>query len=215
VRVAAWVFVVATVVSAICLFVPSIQLTVKGSTVGKKGQLSLYQAESNREVVRRLVVAYHKSSGRDMGVALVEAMTPKVGGKLRGYLSDARDAMDTLDDVTEDDARLVGWILFAVVWGGLALHLAQAALMFGDAVNGTFRRNRVIAGVVMSGFVALIAFALLAVSRNLVHQANDELGKSVVQLGPGAYLMPIASLAAVAAAVVVALKFRAQRQLQT
>jgi hypothetical protein len=93
-------------------------------------------------------------------------------------LGDARDAVDTLDDVSEDDVRTAGtW--FAVALGVLlALDAAIALVVFTQLMSGAYRRSRMVAALVGSVLVAAIAIALHALCRVAVWEANDEIGRS-------------------------------------
>jgi len=66
VRVASWAFVLAAVVGAVGVFLPSIELQLAGKAVSRRTQISLYTASRDRELVRKLVVAYHASSKRQL-----------------------------------------------------------------------------------------------------------------------------------------------------
>jgi len=117
-------------------------------------------------------------------------------------LGDARDAMDTLDDVSEDDVRTAGtW--FAVALGVLlALDAAIALVVFTQLMSGAYRRSRMVAALVGSVLVAAIAIALHALCRVAVWEANEEIGRSALALAPGAYVIPLAAIAALVTAVV-------------
>jgi hypothetical protein len=203
VRVAAWVFIVCTLLGAVSVFLPSAELAVNGVTLGRRTSLSLYQAANNRELVRRFVANYHRSGSRRMGSALAGVLVPKVGGHLRAHLDDVRDAMSTLDDISDDDAKTLGKVLVAVVWLLIVLHLVMGLLVFGDTLSGVLRRGRVIAAVAISVVVTVLAVVIRMITSEAVWEANDEIGKQAVDLGVAAYLMPVVSIAGLVAIVVV------------
>lgn len=196
-RAPAWIFLICTVLTVIGVFLPSVEVPVTSTTIGKRTSLSLYQANTNRELVRKLVMNYHRSSSRPIGAALIGVMSPRIGGKLKSYLGDARDAMDTLDGVTDDDAKTLGKVLAITVWTFLLLHAVMAALVFGEAmrVKDGFRTGRIIAALAVSVVVTAVAIAIHLVCKEAVFEANDEVGREALGLAVGAYMIPIASIA--------------------
>lgn len=200
-RVASWAFVLCTALGAVAVFVPSIELRGAGE-LSKHAQLSLHAASTDRELVRRLIAAYHRSSKRQLGAAVLHKVTPRASGRPRAALEDARDAMDTLDEVSDDDVRTAGTIFTIVLWTLLGLEAVMAGLVFTELMRGTFRSGRLIAALAASVVVAAITIALHLACREAVWQANDEVGHGALVLAAGAYVIPLAALAAVVAAIV-------------
>ena len=200
-RVASWVFVLCAALGAVGVLLPSIELQVRGSVI-KRAELSLYKLASDRAMARRLLVAYRGSSHRRVGAQIVHAVSPRVGGRARATLDDVRGAMDTLDDVSDDDARLAGRMLVATLCALLGLEAIAAGLVFGELMRGSFRRGRHVAALLAALLVAAIAIALHLVCREAVWQANDELGRSALSLGSGAFVIPAAAIAGFLVAVV-------------
>ncbi len=192
-----------TTLSVIGVFLPSVELPVTATTIAKRTSLSLYQANTNRDLVRKVVMNYHRSSSRPIGAALIGVMSPRSGGKLRGYLGDARDAMDTLDGVTDDDARTLGKVLAITVWTFLGLHLVMGGLVFAEAmrVHG-FRTGRIVAALAASVIVTALAIGIHLACKQAVVEANDEVGRDVLDLAIGAELIPIAAIAGLIAVIV-------------
>jgi hypothetical protein len=199
VRVAAWVFVACTLASVIGVFLPSFELEVHGVGFGRRTSLSLYQTSANREFLHKLVAGYHRGAKNRVGGAVLAALSPKRLGKVSSLASDARDAADTIDSISDDDARTIGRVLAATVWGFLLLHLVMGGLVFGDTIQDVYRRRRAIAALVLSLVVAALALAIHLAARRAVWEANDDLGKDLVELGAGAYLTPIAAVVGLAA----------------
>lgn len=211
-RVASWAFVLCAVLGAIGVFMPSIDLRFGGRAVTRRAQLSLHAASTDRELVRNLIAAYHRSSKRQLGGQLVRAVTPRASGRPRAALEDARDAMAALDDVSDDDVRTAGMIFTIVLWALLGLDAVMAALVFTELMRGAFRRGRLIAALAASVVVAAIAVALHLACREAVWEANDEVGRTAVVLAAGAYVIPFSGVAAMIAAIVlVARRTRAAR----
>lgn len=211
-RVAAWAFVVCTLFGAIGVFLPSFELRVRSQFLGRHTTLSLFQASNNREFARKMLYGYHRSSGKRVGAAVTAALMPRVGGRIKSHLDDVRDAMSTLDDVSDEDAKTGGTVLVITVWTLLFLHVLMAGLVFTDTARGVLRRGRVIAAAGVSVVVTVAAIAIHVVSRQAVWEANDEIGKSFVDLGMGAYMMVVSAVGGLAAiAVVLAMLIRSRR----
>jgi hypothetical protein len=208
VRVASWAFVLCAALGAIGVFLPGVDLQLGGRAVTRHARLSLHTASTDRELVRRLIAAYHHSSKRHMGTELVRTVTPRATGRSRAALEDARDAMAALDEVSDDDVRTAGLIFTFVLWTLLGLEAAIAALVFGELMRGAYRRGRLIAALVGSVVVTAIAVALHLACREAVREANDEVGRSAIVLAPGAYVIPIAAIAALVAAIVLVARGR-------
>ena len=200
-RLASWMFVLCAALGAIGVFLPSIQLRPGGAAVSKRVELSLYKVASDRAVARRLIAAYRASHHRRLGADLVHSVSPRVGGRARAALDDARDALTAVDDVSDDDVRTAGIVLVAALCALLGLDAIMAALVFGELMRGSRRRGRYVAAMTASLLAAAIAIALHLACREAVWQANDEVGRSALSLGPGAYVLPLAALAAFALAV--------------
>jgi hypothetical protein len=199
VRAAAWAFILCVVASAIGVFLPSFGAQAKGIGLGRKASLSLYQVASKEEFAEKLVVAYHKGAKTQLGAAVVATLTPKLAGKISSYLVDAGDAARTLDEVSDEDAGTLGTILKVTVYAFLGLHVVMLGLMFGPAIEDTFRRRRIVVALAVSVVVAAVAIALHWASRVAVAEANLEVGVEVLAVGAGAYLTVVAAVVAVIA----------------
>ena len=206
-------FIVCTLFGAIGVFLPSFEMHAGGVSLGRRTTLSLYQASTNREFARKLLYGYHRSSGKRVGAALTAALMPRVGSRMKSHLDDVRDAMSTLDDVSDDDAKTGAKVLVITVWSLLFLHFVMAALLFTDAANDVFRRGRVIGAGCLSLLLTGAAFAIHVIDRDAVWEANDEIGKSVFDLGLGAYMTPIAAAAGLVAVMFVLVQSIRSRQL--
>lgn len=200
-RIAAWTFIVMTALAAVSMLLPSIELQIRGVAVSRATSLSLYQAATNQDLVGRFVVSYNESKVKRIGPALVKALTPRVGGKLRSVLGDAGDAMDTLSGVNKDDADKLGMALAATVFTFIGMQILAIGLLFGDAIEGAVRRRRASMAVVFALLSAAAAIGIHVVERQVVWEANDEIGIQLAGLGPGAYFLPIASVLALVAAI--------------
>ncbi len=207
-RVASWAFVLCAALGAAGVFLPGIDLRFGGRAVTRRAQLSLHAASTDRELVRSLIAAYHRNSRRQLGAQLVRTVTPRASGRPRAALEDARDAMATLDEVSDDDVRTAGTVFTIVLWALLGLDAVMAGLVFGELMSGAYRRGRLIAALAASVAAAAIAIALHLACREAVWEANDEVGRTTVVLAAGAYVIPIAAVAALVAAVVLVARRR-------
>lgn len=211
-RIAAWAFVVCTVLCAAAVFVPAVELLVDGGTVSRRTSLSLYQVSTSRDVVRGYVRAYKRAPGHKLGVAVTGVLMPRVGKGLRSHLDNIRDAVTTLDEVEDRDVVTIGRILTATVWTLLALLAVMAGLIFSDTMRERYRPTRTFVVVGISAIVAAVAIAVMLAAREAVWQANDELGHEVLGVAFGAYMLPVTALGAVAAAGMLLVKLRRLRK---
>ena len=201
-RVASWVFVVSAALVALGVFLPSLELRPGGAAISKRAELSLHAISRDRHLVRRLLAAYHGSARRQLGGKLVRGVVPRIAGRPRAALEDARDAMDTLDGLSDDDVKTAGTALTVTLWALIGLEAVLIALVFGELMRGTFRRSRAALALIGALLATAVAIALHLACREAAWQANDEVGRTIVTLGPGAYVLPIAAIAALVAAVV-------------
>jgi hypothetical protein len=200
-RIASWIVVACALVCALGMFVPAFEVRVAGHVVSKRATLSLHKAAGDRELVRRLLAGFRASGGRRVGDKLVSIARPHAGSRLRGYLEDASDAMDTLSGVSDEDVRTYGTIFAIVVWGFLALDALMAAFVFVDVVGGRFRRGHLIVAIVLGVLVAAIAIAIRWGCGEAVAAANDELGAQALWLGSAPTVLVVGAIGAVVAAI--------------
>jgi hypothetical protein len=201
VRVASWIFVVCAAITAASVFLPAVELHAGSYSLGKRGTLSLYQANTDRDFIRRVFAGYHASSRKKLGEAIVGEMMPRVGGKLHGHLDDVHSAMTSADDVSDDDIRTATIALAVAIWAVLALELAMAALVVHQLMRERFTGKRLIGATAMSLVVAAVAVVAHIIVREAVFEANDDLGKDVVAVSYGSYMMLVAAIGAVVAGV--------------
>jgi len=201
VRVAAWIFVVCAVAAAIGMFLPALEVRVGGNPLAKRTSLSIYRANTNSEFIRRLVAGYKASSGKKLGTAVAAELMPRVGGKLHGAIDDASSAMTSLDDVSDSDAKTLARVLAISLWTFIALHVAMALVVGADLVRDRFRRSRLIAALAMAVVSAAAGIAIHVGCSMAIAEANDDLGKDLIGYGAGAWLIPIAAIGGLGAAI--------------
>jgi hypothetical protein len=201
-RVATWIFIVLTVVSVSGVFLPSVELEAPGASLSRRASLSLYQAATNRDFLRRVVAGYQKSSGKRIGGAIVAVMGPRAHGRIKDYVDDAHDAMDTLAGISDDDAKTLGTVLLVTVIGFLVLHGLMGGFALFDVIDGRDRRWRIITAAALALVVAAIAIGIHLIAKEAVAEANDEIGRNLVGLGLAAYAIPAAAVGAFATGLV-------------
>ena len=170
--------------------------------------MSLYEASTHRALARRLIGAYQKSRGRALGEVIADVALRHVKND---YLGDARDAMSTLDEVSDRDVATAGTALVVAIWLFLALQALGGVLVLGQLVGDVWRRRRLIAIVAMALVSSVIGVAMLLVCREAAWQANDEVGHAILGAGAGVYVMTVASIASLACAIAVAIGRLRQR----
>ena len=204
-RVVSWLFVLCALAAATGVFMPCLELTAVRT---KHGSVSLYEASTHRALARRLIAAYQKSRGRALGELVGDVALRHVKND---YLGDARDAMSTLDEVSDRDVATAGTALVVAIWLFLALQALGGVLVLGQLVGDVWRRRRLIAIVAMALVSSVIGVAMLLVCREAAWQANDELGHAILGAGAGVSVMTAASIASLACAIAVAIGRLRQR----
>ena len=144
-RLVSWIFVVAAAVTALGVFLPVLE--VAGRVISKRETLSLHGAADNRAMVRKVLGAYRKHEAMRH---VVGKITPHTGGRVKDYLEDADDAMDTLSGISDDDAKQAGRALWILTWFVIGLAAVMIALVFFDVVSGVYHRGRIIGALVLA-----------------------------------------------------------------
>jgi hypothetical protein len=197
VRVVSWIFVVCAFASATGIFMPSLEVTLVRS---KYGSVSLYEIGTHRALATKLIAAYHKSHGR----ALAESLTGAIVKHSKNeYVGDASDAMSTLDSVSDKDVQTLGTVFVVTIWAFLVLQAVMGLLVLGSLVGDVYRKRRLVAVAAMSLVSTVIAIAMRLVVGEAAFQANDEIGRTVLGVGPGATLMVVAAAIGLVAIVTV------------
>jgi hypothetical protein len=199
VRIASWVFVVSALCAFLSAFLPCIDVTVGGLTP-RRTSLSLYKITTERKLAGALFGKYSRSHGRVVAEKLTDALVPRMGSH-KAHLDDAQDAMQTLDELSEDDVRNAGLAITIAVWTLLVLSAAMALLVLGELVRREYRRRRTLYAGLISVVVGAIAVGAHLGVREAVWQANDELGSDSFGLAVAAYLLPAAGVIALGAAI--------------
>jgi hypothetical protein len=202
VRVAAWLTIAFAVLSATAVFLPGLDVEIGGVRLTRKTSLSLYKVAADREVARALLARYAHAGSRQYGEKLADRLLEHAGAHAKKlHVDDARDAMSTLDEVSDDDVRRAGFAVVALTIAYLALLAIAVALPFGDTMRGTYSRWRAIVVVAVTTLAVVLAIGVHLGWSAAAFEANDELGTSSFALGVGAWLMPIGACGALASAI--------------
>ncbi len=201
-RLASWAFVACMLFGVIGVFLPSVQVEVSGTAVSHRATLSLYHAETNREVVRRWLQGYGRSQSKRIGGALVAVLLPHTKGAVNVHLDDVHSAMTDLEGVSDDDVKTAGLVLTAVLWTIIALHGLAGGLVVRGLVQGA-RRASVIVALMLTLVIAAVGVGLHVGWSAAVFEVNDEIGHDVLGLASGAWVSPVAGLGALGAMIVV------------
>jgi hypothetical protein len=202
-------FVVCAAIAALGVFLPSIELEVHGVTV-RRASLSLYRISRERELARALFGRYSRSEGRRVGEALTAALVPRLGAN-KAHLDDAQDAMQTLDELSDADVRHAGQAISAAVWALLALSIAMAGLVLVELLRDAYRTRRAVYACLIAVVDAALAVGMHLGCREAVWQANDQIGRELLALAAGAYILPLAATSALAAIVTASVLARRRR----
>jgi hypothetical protein len=204
-RIASWLLVACCALAGLGVFFPAIEarpeLTAHVTRVAHRTSLSLYQAASDRQLARRLLAAYRASRGQRVGMQLVSAMDMHARGRSKDALDDARDAMDTLGGISDDDAKTIGTAVAAAIWTFLIILGLIALLALAQSVSGRYSRGRIIVALVLAVIAGAMAVAMWLACKQVVFEVNDEVSYAVVELGRGAYLIPAGGAGALVAAI--------------
>lgn len=205
-RLASWILVACCALAALGLCFPAIEakpalVAHVGVKLQQKANISLVQAASDRKLARRWLAAFRASHGQHVGRLLLAQMEPHAHGAIKDALDSARDALDTIGGISDDDARTIGTAVAIAIWTFLGLQILIALLVLGQAIDNRFRRGRIITVLALATLGALVAVAMGFACKEAAFQINDDLGYAVAEAGAGAWLIPIGGVGALAAAI--------------
>lgn len=213
-RFAAWLSIAFAVVSALAIFMPGLELEISGVSLGKRASISLYKAAKERDVARALLEKYHAAGSRKLGERAADVVLEHASKHAKkAHVDDARDAMSTLDDVSDSDLKIAGHALVGLTWGYPLLVAIMVFMLFGATNEDAFTRGRAVGGVVLGVLVAAAAAAVYIGWNTAVGEANDEVGAPLFAMGVGAMMMPVCAGIALAGAIAT-LILRAKRNAQ-
>lgn len=172
-----------------------------GSRAAKKTTLSLAHAASDRELARRVLAAYRASHGQHLGARVLDAIEPHSRGRIKDAIDDAHDAMDTLGEISDDDAKTYGTALAAAIWLFIATEAVIALVVLVQAVGGIYRRGRIIGAAIVALVGAALGIALWFGCKQVVFEINDELSYAITELGAGAWLVLVGSVGALGSGI--------------
>lgn len=200
-RAAVWAYLVCAFVCVVAAFLPASELTIGAPPLAKHEALSLHDIANSQETVESVLARYRGSAGKKVGAAVLGKVAPHLKGKAASGASDVQDAMNALDSLRDEDVKTVGTIATVTMWTLLGLQVAAALLLFGLATMSS--RLRVAGALVATALSAAIGVAILLVLQRVVAEANAELELEMFSLRVGAYLIPLAACAGLAATIAV------------
>lgn len=183
----------------LAVFLPVGQIDVAGGWGRAATSRSFYQIGRSTGAIRELIAEYQASTAKKIGARALDKIAPRLRGKAGSAASDVQDAMSTLDELRDEDVKLVGTIVSTVMWSLIGLNLAVVILLYG--VNAATSRLRVAAAVLAAFLVGVLSVALYLVLDRVVVEANAEIGAPVFLLRFGAYLIPLAGAGMFLAAI--------------
>jgi len=201
VRAAVWIYIVCAFVCVVGVFLPAGELTIGPPAVARHEAVSLYQVSNSQSTVQSVLAKYRGSKTRVVGAVVLGKVAPHLKGKVREGASDVQDAMDALDSLKDEDVKTVGTITSVTMWTLLALQVLTALVLFG--ITTMTSRWRIVGALVATALSAAIGVAILLVLQRVVAEANQEIELEMFSLRIGAYLIPIAACAGLAAVVAV------------
>ena len=186
---------------ATSVFLPYVQLSFGGISIGKSTSMPLYGAVSNYGFVERIVTETDTS----VPERIADALLAKAGSRSNPVTDGLRDFRSTLQDVKEakEKAQLdtIGTVLRGVGIGFLLALAVIAYLVLQTLSQTSPRPARSFWTAVLMGLVAIIGIALFVAVREALVLGNEELGAAALSLASGAYLMTAACLTGAVAAI--------------
>lgn len=185
---------------ATSVFLPYVQLSFGGISLGKSTDMPLYGAVSNYDLIERIAT----KTDTTLAEKIADTLLAKIGSSSNPVSDGLRELRATLRDVKEakEQAHLetVGTVLRLVGIGFLIL-LAIIAWLVLQTLSQRFPRPaRSVWTAVLTSLVGIIGIALFVVVREALALGNAELGAAALSLGAGAYMMLIASIVGMVAA---------------
>lgn len=194
-----WTFVVFVSVCCAGVLLPAGEVDIAGPSMIQHSSISLYQLGKSKESVRAFLHGYRDSTTRKVGAKVLGKVAPHLRGRARADVADVRDTMEVLDTIKDEDIETVGTITSATMWTLLALNAVAALLVYG--VTAATSRLRLGAALVAALLAATIGVGIHLVLRRVVAEANTELGRDLFSLRVGAFVIPIAAVAAAGAMI--------------
>jgi hypothetical protein len=201
VRAAVWAYLVCAFICVVGVFLPAGEMTIGPPAVAQHEALSLYQVSNSQDTVQSVLAKYRGSGSRKVGAAVLGKVAPHLKGRAASGASDVQDAMNALDSLKDDDVKAVGTITSVTMWTLIGLQVLTAIVLFG--VTAMTSRLRIVGALIAAAISAAIGVAILLVLQRVVAEANHEVELQMFSLRVGAYLIPIAACAGLAAVVAV------------
>ncbi len=198
-KLAAWAFIVCASLCVAGVFLPAGELQVTGPSMTENGTMSVYDLSNSRESVQKFLTRYRGSTSKRVGAVVLNKVAPHLKGELASDASDVRDAIAVLDAIEDEDVEAVGTITKATMWTFLVLIGVIGLLLFG--ITGRSSRLRSVGALIVSLVVAAIGVAIHLVMSRVVAEVNGELGRDLVIVRAGAYVIPLAAIGCAASMI--------------
>lgn len=196
---------VSALVCVIAAFLPVGHLDVGGRLFAAKTSRSLWALGHSSDGVRDFLASYKQSTAKKLGAKVLDKVADKLPGRARARAGDVQDVMATLDELRDEDVKLVGQIVAGVLWGVLGLSVALALLAWG--LTPRSHALRLIGTIALAVILAALTVAVHLVLERVVREANAEVERELFTLRYGATLLPVGGVGALLASVLATVGF--------
>jgi hypothetical protein len=212
VRAEVFVFVAAAFLCCVGLFTPVGQLDLTGRSIVRTTSISLFKLGNSKDDVREFLSGYRGSKTKKVGAVVLDKVSPHLRGRAASDAADVQEAMAALDQLRDEDIDKVGTFVAVVVWSLLVLNVLGAYLMLAAHPPSGRGRGRAIAGTITALFTSVIAVGVYVGLSRVVAEGNHELGRDMLSLRAGAYLVPIGAVGSLVAAITLMVSFVRHRR---
>jgi len=206
------VFLAAAFLCCAGMFAPVGQLDLTGHSIVRTTSISLWKLGNSKEDVQTFLSGYRGSKTKKVGAAVLGKVAPHLRGRAASDASDVQEAMAALDELKDEDVETVGTFAAIVVWTLLGLNLLGAYLVLAAHPPSGRGRGRTILALITSLLASAISVGLLIGLGQVVALANDELGREMLSLRVGAYLVPLGAVGTLVATITLMVGFVRHRR---
>ena len=179
---------------ATAVFLPYVQLSVGGISLGKRTTMPLFDAVTNYTFVDNAFARVNATPAE----RIADGVLARFGKSPTGLSQHLREVQTTLHDVQEvrDQAHLdtIGTVLRTTGVGFLLILAVVAWLILQTLSQVALNRRRAVWIAGLTSVVGLVSTALFIGVGEALVLANEEIGANLLSLGSGAYLMLVAAI---------------------